>query len=85
MNTIQVHINSTKRNVNIEFFIEERNDEYVIRRMPVLSGILNPYGTIQAGTMIRPADVTASVPALTRKSVGDDGKGFPLAIDLHTP
>lgn len=84
INTIQDHINSMKRNGNIEFIIVERNDEYVISRMPVLPGILNPYGTIQAGAMIWLADVTASVLALTGKRVGDDGKGFPLAIDLHT-
>jgi 1,4-dihydroxy-2-naphthoyl-CoA hydrolase len=84
MNTMQDRINSMKRNGNIEFIIEERNDEYVISRMPVLPGILNPYGTVQAGAMIWLADVTASVLALTGKSVGDDGKGFPLAIDLHT-
>jgi hypothetical protein len=34
--------------------------------------------------MIRPADVTASVPALTGKNAGNDGKGFPLAVDLPT-
>ncbi len=39
---------------------------------------------VQAGAMIWLADVTASVLALIGKSVGDDGKGFPLAIDLHT-
>jgi uncharacterized protein (TIGR00369 family) len=84
MTTLQDHINSAKRNGHIEFFIEERNAEYVISRMPVAAGILNPFGTIQAGAMIWLADVTASVLAIEGLTIGDDGKGFPLAIDVHT-
>jgi uncharacterized protein (TIGR00369 family) len=84
MNKLQEHINSDKRAGNIEFFIEERNDEFVISRMPVKSGILNPLGTIQAGALLWLADVTASVLALKGYSIGDDGKGFPLAINIHS-
>lgn len=84
MNKLQEHINSAKRAGNIEFFIEERNTDYVISRMPVTPGILNPFGTVQAGAMIWLADVTASVLAIEGQTIGDDGKGFPLAIDLHT-
>jgi 1,4-dihydroxy-2-naphthoyl-CoA hydrolase len=80
----QDFINSDKRAGNIEFFIEERNDKFVISRMPVIPGILNPFGTVQAGALVWLADVTASVLALTGLSIGDDRKGFPLAIDLHT-
>jgi len=84
MNKLQDHINSDKRCGNIEFFIQERNDEFVISRMPVKPGILNPFGTIQAGALIWLADVTASILALTGYKIGENGKGFPLAIDLHT-
>ena len=84
MAAIQNHIKSGRKTGNIEFFIEERNAECVISRMPVTTGILNPYGTIQAGAMIWMADVTASVLAIEGQTVGDDGKGFPLAIDIHT-
>jgi len=84
MKKLQDHINSTKRTGDIEFFIEERNEEYVISRMPVSKGILNPFGTVQAGAMIWLADVTASVLAISSQEIGSDGKGFPLAIDLHT-
>jgi len=84
MTRLQNHINSDKRFGNIEFFIQERNEEFVISRMPVIPGILNPFGTIQAGALIWLADVTASVLALTGYTIGEDGKGFPLAIDLHT-
>jgi 1,4-dihydroxy-2-naphthoyl-CoA hydrolase len=34
--------------------------------------------------MIWLADVTASILALEGRSIGEDGKGFPLAIDIHT-
>lgn len=84
MSNLQDHINSPKRNGNIEFFIGERNADYVISYMPVTSGILNPFGTVQAGAMIWLADVTASVLAIEGRTIGDDGKGFPLAIDVHT-
>ena len=84
MSKLQAHINSAKRTGNIEFFIEERNDEFVVSRMPVNPGILNPFGTVQAGALIWLADVTASVLAITAHTVEDDGIGFPLAIDIHT-
>lgn len=84
MTTLQDHINSAKRNGHIEFFIEERTADYVMSRMTVTAGILNPFGTIQAGAMIWLADVTASVLAIEGLTIGDDGKGFPLAIDIHT-
>jgi 1,4-dihydroxy-2-naphthoyl-CoA hydrolase len=34
--------------------------------------------------MIWIADVTASVLAIEGQTIGDDGKGFSLAIDIHT-
>lgn len=84
MNKLHDHINTAKRTGNIEFFIEERSEEIVISRMSVQPGILNPFGTVQAGAMIWLADVTATVLALTGQQLGEDGQGFPLAIDLHT-
>lgn len=84
MTKFQDHISSARRTGNIEFFIEERSADYVISRMPVSPGMLNPFGTIQAGAMIWLADVTASVLAIEAQTVGEDGKGFPLAIDIHT-
>jgi len=84
MSDLQDHINSAKRTGNIDFSIEERSADCVISRMPVTSGVLNPYGTVQAGAMIWLADVTASVLALEGRKIEEDGKGFPLAIDIHT-
>ena len=84
MTSLQDHVNSAKRSGNIEFFIEERNPDHVISRMPVTPGVLNPFGVVQAGAMIWLADVTASVLALEGQDVGDDGQGFPLAVDIHT-
>jgi len=84
MSDLQDHINSAKRTGNIEFSIEERSADRVISRMPVTSGILNPYGTVQAGALVWLADVTASVLALEGQTIEENGKGFPLAIDIHT-
>jgi 1,4-dihydroxy-2-naphthoyl-CoA hydrolase len=84
MSNLQDHINSAKRTGNIEFFIEKRSADCVTSRMPVSSGILNPFGTVQAGAMIWLADVTASVLATEGQTIGENGKGFPLAIDIHT-
>jgi 1,4-dihydroxy-2-naphthoyl-CoA hydrolase len=84
MSNMQDHINSAKRTGNIEFSIEKRSTECVVSRMPITAGVLNPYGTIQAGAMIWLADVTASVLALEGRKIEEDGKGFPLAIDIHT-
>jgi uncharacterized protein (TIGR00369 family) len=84
MPTIQDQINIARRTGEIEFFIEERHPDFVISRMPVTPGILNPFGTVQAGALIWMADVTATVLALEGQTLGEDGKGFPLAIDLHT-
>ena len=69
----------------IAFTIEERTAERVVGRMPVTAAMLNPFGTVHAGAMIWFADVVA-----TQCAVGDfdaldeSGRGFPLAVDLHT-
>ncbi|MGE5252551.1 MAG: PaaI family thioesterase [Planctomycetaceae bacterium] len=83
MRTLQDHIHSTRRSGHIEFSVEERNEDYVISRMPVSAGILNPLGVVQAGAMVWLADVTASVLAIGGREIGPEGKGFPLAVDLH--
>ena len=67
----------------IEFFIEERQDDHVTARMPVTPGMLNRYGIVHAGAMIWVADVTATVLARGAFESGADGTGFPLAVDLH--
>ena len=69
---------------NIEFTIEEQNEEVVISQMPVTSGICNPYGTVHAGAMIWFADVTATVLAMGGAASAEDAQNFQLAIDLHT-
>ena len=83
MKTLQDHIHSAERSGQIEFSVEERNEDSVISRMPVSKGILNPLGMVQAGAMVWLADVTASVLAIGSKEIRPDGKGFPLAVDLH--
>jgi 1,4-dihydroxy-2-naphthoyl-CoA hydrolase len=68
----------------IEFYIEEVNEEHAISKMPVKPGMLNPFGTVHAGAIIWLADVTATVLALGSETVPEDGKGFPLAINLYS-
>ena len=84
MASFKEHIERARRTGNIEFYIEERADDYVVSRMPVTEGMLNPFGTVQAGAMIWMADVTATVMAIGKTKIGESGQGFPLAVDLHT-
>jgi 1,4-dihydroxy-2-naphthoyl-CoA hydrolase len=73
-----------KYNGEIEFYIEEVSEEHVISKMTVKSGMLNPFGTVHAGAIIWFADVTATVLALGTESIPENGKGFPLAVNLYT-
>jgi 1,4-dihydroxy-2-naphthoyl-CoA hydrolase len=84
MKNIFEKIEENRKTGEIEFFIKERNADYVISTMPIKQGILNPFGIVQAGAMLWLADVTATVLALGKSKINPDGKGFPLAINLHT-
>ncbi|MGD9182352.1 MAG: PaaI family thioesterase [Desulfobacterales bacterium] len=84
MKNIYDKIEESRKTGEIEFFITERSDNCVISTMPVKEGILNPFGTVQAGAMLWLADVTATALALGTVEIGPDGKGFPLAINLTT-
>jgi len=75
---------AVKHTGEIEFSIEERSENHVTSRMPISKGMLNPFGTINAGALIWMADVTATVLALQNANVGSDGRGFPLAINIST-
>jgi uncharacterized protein (TIGR00369 family) len=83
MASLEEHIRSSRRSGHIDFSIEERREDCVISRMPISEGVRNPLGLVQAGAMIWLADVTASVLAIGTRKIGPDGKGFPLAVDLH--
>ena len=80
---IQEHLKSARRAGEIEFFIEEQKEDCVVSRMPVKAGVLNPFGTVQAGAMLWLADVTATVLAISKSQLGEKGQGFPLAINLN--
>lgn len=75
---------AVKHTGEIEFSIEERSENHVTSRMPISKGMLNPFGTINAGALIWMADVTATVLAFHNANVGSDGRGFPLAINIST-
>lgn len=69
----------------LAFDIVEAGAERTVSTMQVTAGMLNPFGTVHAGAMIWLADVTATVCAIgDPASIGADGAGFPLAVDLHT-
>jgi len=67
----------------IAFSLVEQSAERVVARMTVGDGIRNPFGTVHAGAMIWMADVAATTLAIGEAGIAPDGKGFPLAIDLH--
>ncbi len=80
---IQEHLKSPRRSGEIEFFIEERREDCVVGKMPVAAGILNPFGTVQAGAMLWLADITATVRAIGDTRLSEKGQGVPLAISLN--
>lgn len=77
-------LETTRYEGQIGFDVIERSADRVVAEMPVTAGILNPFGTVHAGAMIWFADVAATYCAIGDAEIGDDGKGFPLAVDLHT-
>jgi uncharacterized protein (TIGR00369 family) len=68
----------------IVFDVMEQMPERVVSEMPIQSGILNPYGVVNAGAILWLADVTATILALGSSSLPTEGMaGFPLAITLN--
>ena len=68
----------------IEFYVVEQNPKQVISEMPILSGLMNPYGVVNAGAILWFADVTATILVLGSSSLPTEGMaGFPLAITLN--
>ncbi len=68
---------------HIKFTVIERSSEEVISEMPIQPGILNPFGTVNAGATLWLADVNASVLVLEGVNPEQGMKGFPLAISLN--
>lgn len=68
---------------HIKFTITQRSQDEVIAEMPVQPGILNPFGTVNAGATLWFADVAASILVLDSVDPTEGMKGFPLAINLN--
>ena len=68
---------------HIKFTVIERSQNEVISEMPIQPGILNPFGTVNAGAILWLADVTASVLVLEGVNPEEGMKGFPLAININ--
>ena len=65
----------------LEFDIIEITEKYVISKMPIKAGMLNPFGTVQAGAMLWLADVTATA-LLYQNTIKE--RSFPVAVNLYT-
>ncbi len=68
---------------HIRFTVIERSSEQVVSEMPIQPGILNPFGTVNAGATLWLADVNASVLVLEGVNPEQGMKGFPLAININ--
>ncbi len=69
----------------IDFTIESRESDRIVAKMPVTEDAKNPFGTMHAGALIWFADIAATLCAIgDLETIGENGEGFPLAIDLHT-
>lgn len=68
---------------HIKFTVIERSQSEVVSEMPIQPGILNPFGTVNAGATLWFADVTASVLVLEGVNSEESMKGFPLAININ--
>lgn len=68
---------------NIEFSIIKHTAHRVVGVMPVLPGILNPYGVAHAGAILWFADVCASLLVFGTAEVKVGATGFPLGINLN--
>jgi uncharacterized protein (TIGR00369 family) len=67
----------------IEFTIIDQSAERVMSEMPILPGILNPFGVVHAGAILWFADVTATVLVMGSTEFREGMSGFPLAINLN--
>ena len=57
--------------------------ERVVAEMPINPGILNPYGSVNAGAILGLADVTTTILALGSATPAEGIAGFPLCITLN--
>ncbi|MEI6207058.1 MAG: PaaI family thioesterase [Desulfuromonadales bacterium] len=68
----------------IEFQVVERVPERVVSEMPIMPGVKNPYGVVNAGAILWFADVTATILVMGPSAIPTEGMaGFPLAITLN--
>ncbi len=61
----------------------ERSETRAVCRMPFAEGMRSATGVVHAGAILWLADLTATYLAIEGTKVEDDGRGFPLLIDLH--
>jgi uncharacterized protein (TIGR00369 family) len=69
--------------LGITWEIVESDEEHVICRMPFTDDLKSATGVVHAGAMLWLADLTATYLGSEVSEVAEDGRGFPLLIDLH--
>ena len=67
----------------IAFTITDQSPEYVRAEMPVRSGILNPYGVVNAGAMLWFADACAAVLAYGNDETAAGGLGIVVGVSVN--
>ncbi|MEE8338473.1 MAG: PaaI family thioesterase [Dehalococcoidia bacterium] len=69
--------------LGITWEIVESDEEHVVCRMPFTDDLKSATGVVHAGAMLWLADLTATFLGQEVSEVAEDGRGFPLLIDLH--
>ncbi len=69
--------------LGITWDIVESDEEHVVCRMPFTDDLRSATGVVHAGAMLWIADLTATYLASNGTEIAEDGRGFPLMIDLH--
>ncbi|MEX2081473.1 MAG: hotdog fold thioesterase [Dehalococcoidia bacterium] len=69
--------------LGITFELREVDEHHAVCRMPFDDGVRNATNGAHAGALIWLADLTATFLARAGTEVAEDGRGFPMLIDLH--
>ena len=77
----RIHANPFLDYLGLEF--DEEDEEHVVCRMRVTDAIRNRAGAVHAGALLSMADMSATILARQGVTIDADGRGFPLAIDVH--
>ncbi len=72
-----------EHSLGITWDVVESDEDHVVCRMPFTADLRSATGVVHAGAMLWIADLAATYLASNGAEIADDGRGFPLMIDLH--